>query len=448
MRRILILILLLLPALAFNQTKIDSTDQATLSGTSKFPTIDGPQGAKRWKYFDGDQVREFSAADIINRAYIPSESSHSIEDDYGNFIRSTVDDNNIYYCDYDGNCRLVTTGSGGLATVDTAESFTTELAFFENREIGPYQVAGNVTFSVNDSAAVVGAFTTYRMNFGADSLYSVSFSGSEFDSVQQYNINSGDTLTGIHILDFWYTRWGVAVNVPTNGAGFSETTQDTVANPTSNPFQEKSGLLVEFDGFYGRSTSSDTIIWASNEGSPTNRAVSTDLSKKPSYSGTPGMTFANNGAFLDLDTNFSPSSGNVAVTIAWNAAATTANNDFFGQNTDVASFDFHRNGSVSNIFYAWGGISMTPGVLDVGPEIIQLSCNSGTCELWMDGVSKGTDSTGMSDTVITILGSLNKTGSTGVNGTIYHIAVHDNPYTAQERSDAFDYVNDRYSMGL
>jgi hypothetical protein len=113
MRRILILILLLLPALAFNQTKIDSIDQATLSGTSKFPTIDGPQGAKRWKYFDGDQVREFSSADIVNRAYIPSTSSHSIEDDYGNFIRSTVDNNNIYYCDYNGNCRVLTTGAGG-----------------------------------------------------------------------------------------------------------------------------------------------------------------------------------------------------------------------------------------------------------------------------------------------------------------------------------------------
>jgi hypothetical protein len=120
MRKLLILILLLLPALAFNQTKIDSIDQATLSGTSKFPTIDGPDGAKRWKYFDGDQVREFSSADIIDRAYVPDSIGHAITNDYGNFIRSTVDNNRIYYCDYSGNCRPLTdtlSSGGGSTTI-------------------------------------------------------------------------------------------------------------------------------------------------------------------------------------------------------------------------------------------------------------------------------------------------------------------------------------------
>jgi hypothetical protein len=130
MRRILILILLLLPALAFNQTKIDSIDQATLSGTSKFPTIDGPQGAKRWKYFDGDQVREFSAADIVDRAYVPDTTgSHSIEADYGNFVRSTVD-GNVYYCDYGGECSLLNISSTSLLnSTTTATDGTTTINF-------------------------------------------------------------------------------------------------------------------------------------------------------------------------------------------------------------------------------------------------------------------------------------------------------------------------------
>lgn len=111
MRRLLILILLFLPVLTFSQVKIDSIPKLTeVDTTTRFPTIHGPEGAKRWKYFTGKEVRIFSSPLIFDRNYIPSETGHSIEDDFGNIIRSSVD-GNIYYCDYNGNCVVLSGGS-------------------------------------------------------------------------------------------------------------------------------------------------------------------------------------------------------------------------------------------------------------------------------------------------------------------------------------------------
>jgi hypothetical protein len=176
MRRILILILLLLPALAFNQTKIDSIDQATLSGTSKFPTIDGPEGAKRWKYFDGDQVREFSAADIVDRAYVPDTTgSHSIEADYGNFVRSTVD-GNVYYCDYGGECRiLINNNVSAQATYQNLIADGTDTINFASSALGVARLSTSGVDSIGliFSNPVTGG--QYTLHFQTHSTVNIGF---------------------------------------------------------------------------------------------------------------------------------------------------------------------------------------------------------------------------------------------------------------------------------
>lgn len=246
MKRILILILLFLPVLAFSQVKIDSIDQATLSGTSKFPTIDGPDGAKRWKYFDGDQVREFTAADIIDRAYVPDTTgSHAITADFGNFIRSTVDDNNIYYCDYDGNCRIITTGSTSISsgnvsgrTLQTLTADGTDTLDFAGNSLDYWQIdlssTNNSTINfVNPGTEVASNYVIHFLNASSDTInFANTVLDANGDTIAQHIFEQGQIIPIYYDDGDYYTNY-IELATSSGGSGDSGVTI-TEGAPTDN----------------------------------------------------------------------------------------------------------------------------------------------------------------------------------------------------------------------
>jgi hypothetical protein len=438
MRRILILILLLLPALAFSQVKIDSIQKLTeVDTTTRFPTIHGPEGAKRWKYFTGKELRTFSAADIINRAYIPSTSSHSIEDDYGNFIRSTVDDNNIYYCDYDGNCRLVTTGAGGLTSIDTAEVFATTLTFDENKQIGPYTVSGNVTFTVDETGAMPGAFSTIRMNFGPDSLYTINFSGSEFDSVQFFNIASGDTLVGYHIVGFEYTKWGVAVYVPTNQTTSSQTVVDEGGGGTLSVVDSIGNLVLEFDSRENVDTTAGNFVWTDKKNGviAQNAGLGT-----PTWDGTNAIFTAD---ALKMDSTFTLSG---AYTIGFAGDQdNTGDNTIFGD-TSTANFGYILLRPSTIITNIANGI--TTYTNNTGNLTFMVVCDGDDCTFYKDNVEFETGSQTPA-TVFTWLGEwFSHANGDKWDGNWNHFFFSKKTYSTAERNRWFNWVNSEFSLGL
>lgn len=348
----------------------------------------------------------------------------------------------IYQWDRDNEQWLL---SSNLAR-PVVETLDTALSFTYTKYYSVYSASSDLTFTADTTNGKYGAYTIARIDFDT---VPVTFSGTAFDSVQFYNIASGDTLIGIHMVYFENTPYGVAVSVPTN----NRTTQDTITGGGGgggSPALEKSGGLVEFDGLLDLTDIGDTIKWIDQ--------INGVIAKNPTAASKPanvasGVVFTPlaTGDYLELDSSI-VFDGDISMTIAWNVANEVRPfASIIGQVGDATSFDMARK--------RWdGGITAfqdvnitTPGdSLQLGPEVVQISCVSGssTCEVWINNVSIGTDTyTVSTPQLYDMIGAFNETGE-ATPGTIYYISAHDSAYTTQEQQDFFDYVNTRFSLGL
>lgn len=336
-------------------------------------------------------------------------------------------------------------GSSTNVNNPTVEVFDTDLVFTSSKYYQSFSATDTLEFTADTTEGVYGAYTVARVDFDT---VPILFNGTAFDTVQFYNIASGDTLTGVHMIYFENTPYGVAVSVPTN----NRTTQDTIpiGGGGGSPALAKAGGLVEFDGLLDLTDIGDTIKWIDQ--------INGVIAKNPTAASKPanvtsGVVFTPvaTGDYLELDSSI-VFDGDISMTIAWNCA----NNlrpfgSIIGQVGDASSFDLARK--------RWdGGITAfqdvnitTPGdSLQLGAEVVQISCVSGTstCEVWLNNSSIGTDTyTVSTPQLYDIIGAFNETGEV-TPGTIYYISAHDSAYTTQEQQDFFNYVNDRFSLGL
>jgi hypothetical protein len=337
---------------------------------------------------------------------------------------------------------------GGLTTIDTNAIFATTLTFDKNKQIGTYTVSGNVTFTVDETGAVPGAFSTIRMNFGPDSLYSINFSGSEFDSVQFFNIASGDTLVGYHIVGFEYTKWGVAVYVPTNQtSGISETIDEGGGGSFVSTLDSLGSLAFEFDSRFGVDTVGGTLTW-------TDRKNSVVATADSPYGGTwsptidgDTLTNSDNTVLLKMDSIFTVGSA-TAFTIGFAGSVSTADdNAILGDTatTNYLNILIRASSIVSTIFVSdISGYTQT-----TGNHTFMLVCTGASCTFYEDNVLIGTKAQQTGDKTISwLLEWFSKTTFDGWSGKINQIFLSNKEFSTSDRNAWFDDVNADFNLGL
>lgn len=336
--------------------------------------------------------------------------------------------------------------SGGASVNNpTVETFDTALVFTSSKYYQSYTATDSVTFTADTLNGIYGSYIVARVDFDTVPLL---FSGTAFDSVQFYNIASGDTLTGVHMIYFENTPYGVAVSVPTNQSIIDEEPIDesSVADQIGN-------LAIEWDALFGLDITGTTTTWTDRKSSTV--ATNPSAGTQPTLNGSSnGLTFSGSGASSPYDwltfgaTPISISSGNAHTwTIALNPA-TTDDNFFIGYDSSVSGNAYLALRNAGNVTYT-GASATIPTTQTTGNQLFQLVCDGTNCSYYKDNVLIGSASQNANLSTFTSIGNwFNDTTTQRFDGDIYYISLHSKALDTTERTQMFNDLNTRFSLGL
>ena len=315
-------------------------------------------------------------------------------------------------------------------------AFNDTLSFENDTYYQAFSQTDTIRFNVDTLNSVYSNWTVARIDANGDPIY---FEGAHWDSVQFYNIASGDTLSGVHMLYFEYSPWGTLVSVPTN----SRTTQDTLEGGNNSPAQSIPGLLAEFDGQTELSEDGTTTTWV-DQSLFGRVAENTDPARQPIVAGA--------GPDFDQDALvFTPSltaTTDFSITFAFSPDNASVDHMVLGKTGSGGNYIMYRNSSITSNNLHYRTALWTVPVLTASAHIVQIICTGGSCEGFVDGTCYGS-TTAPALTDYDVLGDFQDAGSVqSTRGIIHYMSIHSAAYSTQQRTDLYDYINNRFSLGL
>ncbi|MGH1365813.1 MAG: hypothetical protein ACRBF0_19800 [Calditrichia bacterium] len=347
----------------------------------------------------------------------------------------------IYQWDRDNNKWLLSSNLSRpvVETLDTSLSFT-YTKYYTN-----YSANTDITFTADTTGGKYGAYTIARIDF--DSV-SINFIGAAFDSVQFYNIASGDTLHGIHMIYFEHTPYGVAVSVPTNTTTIKqeESGGQSIADQIGN-------LSIEWDGLVGLDITGTTTTWTDRKSSVA--ASNPTSGTQPTLNlSSNGLTFSGSGVSSPYDwLTFGASPITVASSNAhtWTIAInpTVADDNFMiGYDSGASGNAYLALRGAGNATYV-GASATIPTTLTTGNQVFQLVCDGTNCSYYKDNVLIGSAAQNTTALTFSSIGNwFTDTTNQRFDGDMYYISLHSKALNGTERTQMFDYLNSRFSLGL
>jgi hypothetical protein len=219
-----------------------------------------------------------------------------------------------------------------------------------------------------------------------------------------------------------------------------------------NPVPLKSGGMCEYDGKKGFYSSDSLVLWIDQINGDTMYWTYTFGMAKPSIKGDGFYNrFFNYDAAGLKCTNAYVYDGNWSFTVATTYLDPYDTDDILGYDS-IETFEVLRRVKNSDNLLFFDEIYdlETSNTHVLKAEILQISCENEQCAVYLDGeyVNTFTVLAGPSTKINMIGKRTTNLINVGFNGYIHYISMHDSPYTEQEQKQIFNYVNQRFNMGL
>lgn len=308
-------------------------------------------------------------------------------------------------------------------------AFNDTLRFTASNYYQTFLATDSIQMTVDTAGQRWGEYTIARVNFGSGQV--LMLPSPAFDTLQMYKVASGVYLSGVHMIYFENTPYGVAVSIPTN---------DSIQYLTTNPAAGIDGYTAEWDGKLGVTVNDTITTWVDQASSKS--AANTTASSQPTWDGSK-VTFD----ALD-DMQFSAGAITTSGAHTWTIAVNQASNkDHILLGYTSSGFIMQRSAGNNTFLYNIGGLSFT-SAHSTGNHIYQIVYDgTTTTTLYVDGVSAGTDSAPASRT-FDMIGNRLPYGGQGLDGDVYYISYHTSAMDVGERTSMFNYINERFALGL